>query len=58
MSKYPYLFAELINRGYSDDELIAVAGGNLLRVFHEVEAVSDPSFSSLQLALSCHDIYR
>ena len=40
MSKYPYLFAELINRGYSDDDLIAIAGGNLLRVFHKVEAVS------------------
>ena len=40
VSKYPYLFAELITRGYSDDELIAIAGGNLLRVFRKVEAVS------------------
>jgi len=40
VSKYPYLFAELINRGYSDDELIAIAGGNLMRVFRKVESVS------------------
>ena len=44
MSKYPYLFAELITRGYSDDELIAIAGGNILRVFHKVEAVSHPLY--------------
>ena len=59
VSKYPYLFAELINRGYSDDELIAIAGGNLLRVFHKVEAVSHPLYILSQvydwLSL-CHDI--
>lgn len=40
MSKYPNLFAELITRGYSDEELIAIAGANLLRVFYKVEQVS------------------
>ena len=39
MSKYPYLFAELIRRGYSDDDIKKVAGLNLIRVFEGVEKV-------------------
>ncbi|KAF7724198.1 dipeptidase 1 (renal) [Apophysomyces ossiformis] len=41
VDKYPQLFAELILRGWTDDELIALAGGNLLRVWRGVERVRD-----------------
>lgn len=37
---YPFLFAELIRRGWSDSELAKLAGGNLLRVMRQVEDVS------------------
>lgn len=40
VSRYPYLFAELIERGWSDDNLIKLAGGNVLRVMRDAEAVS------------------
>ena len=39
VSKYPALFAELIRRGYSDDEVVKVARLNLIRVFQDVEEV-------------------
>jgi len=38
VSKYPDLFAELLHRGYSADDVAKVAGRNLLRVMYEVEA--------------------
>jgi membrane dipeptidase len=37
VSKYPDLIAELLRRGYSDEEAGKVAGGNLLRVLRENE---------------------
>jgi membrane dipeptidase len=37
---YPMLFAELIRRGWSDEDLKKLAGGNLLRVMRQVEAVA------------------
>jgi membrane dipeptidase len=37
---YPQLFAELIRRGWSDDNLAKLAGGNILRVMRQAEAVS------------------
>ncbi|WP_205481225.1 dipeptidase [Sphingomonas arenae] len=37
---YPRLFAELIRRGWSDRNLAKLAGGNLLRVMRQAEAVS------------------
>ncbi len=40
VSSFPQLFAELINRGWSDDQLTALAGGNVLRVMREAEAVA------------------
>jgi membrane dipeptidase len=40
VSKYPYLFAELIRRGWSDADLAKLAGENLLRAFAQAEAVS------------------
>ncbi|KAK3594948.1 hypothetical protein CHS0354_009335 [Potamilus streckersoni] len=41
VSKYPVLFAELINRGWTDEELRMLAGKNLIRVFTKVEQVRD-----------------
>jgi membrane dipeptidase len=40
VSMYPKLFAELIRRGWSDQDLKLVAGENLLRAFAQAEAVS------------------
>jgi len=40
VSKYPELFAELLRRGWSDEDLRKLSRNNLLRVFGEVEAVS------------------
>jgi membrane dipeptidase len=40
VSKFPVLFAELIKRGYSDDELEKIAGLNLLRAMREMEATA------------------
>jgi membrane dipeptidase len=37
---YPLLFAELIRRGWSDENLAKLAGGNLLRVLRQAEAVA------------------
>jgi len=40
VSDYPALFAELIRRGWSDQNLAKLAGGNLLRVMRRAEAVA------------------
>jgi len=40
VSMYPNLFAELIRRGWSDEDLKLLAGENLLRAFAQAEAVS------------------
>jgi hypothetical protein len=37
---YPNLFAELIRRGWSDRNLRKLAGGNVLRVMRQAEAVA------------------
>ena len=37
VSRFPFLIAELLRRGWSDKSVIGVAGGNFLRVFREVE---------------------
>lgn len=37
---YPLLFAELIRRGWSDENLAKLAGGNLLRVMRQAETVA------------------
>src|SRR5438309_4119591 len=37
---YPLLFAELIRRGWSDTNLAKLAGGNVLRVMRQAEAVA------------------
>ncbi len=40
VSRIPDLFVELVRRGYSDDDLQKIAGGNLLRALREAERVS------------------
>jgi membrane dipeptidase len=40
VSKYPALIAELLRRGYKDDEVKKLLGQNVLRVMREVEKVS------------------
>ncbi len=40
VSCYPRLFAELIRRGWSDEDLRKLAQGNILRVLGEAEAVA------------------
>jgi membrane dipeptidase len=40
VSGYPRLFAELVRRGWSDEELARLASGNLLRVMRQAEAVA------------------
>ncbi|MDZ4863123.1 MAG: dipeptidase [Gemmatimonadota bacterium] len=39
-SKFPFLFAELIHRGWSDADLRKLAGENVLRAFRQAERVS------------------
>ncbi len=41
VSRYPYLFAELLRRGYSDDDLLKIAGRNHLRAMRRMEAVAE-----------------
>jgi membrane dipeptidase len=40
VSRYPYLTAELLRRGYTDAHVKNIIGGNLLRVMGQVEQVS------------------
>src|SRR4051794_13574241 len=40
VAAYPRLFAELIRRGYTDDQLKGIAGLNVLRVMRKAEAVA------------------
>jgi membrane dipeptidase len=40
VSMYPNLFAELVRRGWSDEELAKIAGGNVLRALEQAEAVA------------------
>jgi membrane dipeptidase len=41
VSHYPNLIAALLEAGYTEDEIEKIAGGNLLRVWTEVERVAD-----------------
>src|SRR5690606_13704657 len=43
VSTYPALLAELLRRGYADDEIKKIAGLNLLRVMRAAEKVSKES---------------
>ncbi len=55
VSGYPNLFAELIRRGWSDEDLAKLAGGNVLRVMRAAEAAAarlqktrPPSLATIQ----------
>jgi membrane dipeptidase len=39
-SKIPSLVVELARRGYGEDDLVKILGGNLLRVMRQVEKAS------------------
>ena len=41
VSRYPYLFAELLRRGYSDEEVLKIAGRNHLRALRAMEKVGE-----------------
>ena len=41
VSAYPNLFAELLNRGWSEADCAALAGGNVLRAFRAAQAHAD-----------------
>lgn len=41
VSTYPILFAELVRRGYSKDDLAKISRGNILRVMRDAERVAD-----------------
>lgn len=53
---YPLVFAELIRRGWSDENLAKLAGGNVLRALRRAEAVAasmqavPPSMATLETA--------
>lgn len=54
VDKYPDLFAELARRGWTDEDLGKLAGGNVLRAMREAEAVAKklqattpPSYATL-----------
>jgi len=39
-SSYPYITQGLLDRGYSEEEIRGILGGNLIRVFQKAEAVA------------------
>jgi membrane dipeptidase len=43
VSSYPYITQGLLDRGYSEQEIQAILGGNLLRVFRAAEAAAQSS---------------
>ena len=44
VSKYPNLFAALLDKGWSEIDLAKLASGNILRVFKDVEKVNNKDF--------------
>ena len=54
VSKNPNLFAELIRRGYSDEDVAKISRLNFLRVFRAVEKVQLP----LWQPVGCDIIYH
>lgn len=37
---YPHLIAEMVSRGWSDNEVIGLMGGNLMRVMDDVDKIA------------------
>ena len=40
VSSYPYITQALVDRGYREEDIVKVLGGNLLRVMHQAEQVA------------------
>jgi membrane dipeptidase len=40
VTRYPFLFAELLRRGYSDEDVMKIAGRNHLRAMRRMEKVA------------------
>ena len=40
VSCFPYITQELLNRGYTKEQIHKILGGNLLRVMRQVEQVA------------------
>jgi membrane dipeptidase len=40
VTRYPWLFAELLRRGYTDDDVLKIAGRNHLRAMRQMEKVA------------------
>ncbi|XP_018412846.1 PREDICTED: dipeptidase 1 [Nanorana parkeri] len=66
VSKYPDLVAELLRRGWTEEELKAALANNLLRVFREVEETSlrmnadtpiDEPIAYKEINSSCHTLW-
>ena len=55
VSRFPYLIAELMRRGWSESALAALASGNFLRVFRAVERVGKTLRQSEMGKLLRHD---
>lgn len=41
VSQFPMITKEMVKRGYTDEEIIKVWGGNFMRVFKEVEKIAN-----------------
>lgn len=52
-SRYPYLFAELLRRGYSDEDVLKIAGHNHLRAMRQMEQAA-ASLKSEAPAITAH----
>ena len=46
VSEIGNLTEELMTRGYSEDDIVKIWGGNLLRVLTEVEAMAEPRLAA------------
>jgi membrane dipeptidase len=57
VSGYPLIFAELIRRGWSDEDLAKLAGGNVLRAMRQAEAVA-ASMKNAPAAMSEVDLTK
>ena len=50
VSKYPALFAELLRRGYSDNDIAKISRLNIIRVLREAEAVCSLNLNHVQIS--------
>ncbi len=57
VSGYPLLFAELVRRGWSDEDLAKLAGGNVLRAMRQAESVA-ASMKNVPPAMSDVDLTK